>query len=135
MDMKNPIDTPQILGIDVVFIHTKNPVKLAQWYKEHLGLEIGFSTSDMHWQEFDFNQDISTTRFALDSIGEEPSEVEEQPIMISFKVADIEDSVKKLESKGVEFYGKEKINDVGPTLIAIFQDLDGNWIQISQKKQ
>ena len=124
-----------ILGIDVVYIHTKNPVELAQWYKEILGLEISLSTPDKHWQEFNFKKDDIPTKFALDSIGDKPSKVEKQPIMISFKVADIEETVKELEIKGIEFYGHKKINDVGPTLVATFQDIDNNWIQLSQRKK
>ncbi len=134
MVMKNQNNDQIIIGIDVVFIHTKNLVKLAKWYKETLGLEISFSTPDLHWQEFSFEKNDFPTRFALDSIGEKPSEVEKQSIIISFKVADINDAIEKLESKGIKFYGVEKINDVVPTLITTFQDIDGNWIQLSQHK-
>ena len=123
-----------ILGIDVVFIHAKDPVKLSSWYKNILEIEIGFQTPDFSWQEYDFSDERSTTRFAIDYGGENPSEVEKQPIMISFKVNDIHGVVEKLEKKGVEFYGKNKIQDVGPTLVATFQDIEKNWIQISQRK-
>ena len=54
--------------------------------------------------------------------------------MISFKVKDIQQFVVKLESKGIEFFGKNKIEDVGSSLFATFQDIEGNWIQISQRK-
>ena len=42
-----------IIGIDVVFLHISNPKMMASWYKEKLGLEIGFQTPDLSWQEFD----------------------------------------------------------------------------------
>lgn len=122
-----------ILSVDVVFLHVEDPVKLRQWYNEILELENGFATPDLHWQEFVFPEKTAT-RFALDYAGNNPSEVEQQKIMISFKVENIFDYVKKLESKGIEFYGINKINDVGPTLVATFQDIEGNWIQISQRK-
>ncbi|MCE7741465.1 MAG: hypothetical protein GOP50_03315 [Candidatus Heimdallarchaeota archaeon] len=117
----------------MVFLHVEDPVKLRQWYNEILELENGFATPDLHWQEFVFPEKTAT-RFALDYAGNNPSEVEQQKIMISFKVENIFDYVKKLESKGIEFYGINKINDVGPTLVATFQDIEGNWIQISQRK-
>lgn len=123
-----------ILGIDVVFIHAKYPVKLSNWYKEVLEIEIGFQTPDFSWQEFNFSEGRSPTSFAIDYGGENPSEVEKQPIMISFKVNDILSAVEKLEKKGIKFYGKDKIQDVGPTLVATFQDIEKNWIQISQRK-
>jgi len=124
-----------ILGIDVVFIHAKDPVKLSNWYKEVLEIEIGFQTSDFSWQEFKFSEERPSTRFAIDYGGENPSEVEKQPIIISFKVNDIHGVVEKLEKKGIKFYGKNRINDVGPTLVAAFQDIERNWIQISQRKE
>jgi len=45
-----------ILGIDVAFIHAKDPVKLSNLYKEVLEIEIGFQTPDSSWQEFKFSE-------------------------------------------------------------------------------
>ncbi|NHJ39377.1 MAG: hypothetical protein FK731_05035 [Asgard group archaeon] len=124
-----------ILGIDVVFIHIKNPELMANWYEEKLGLKIGYSTPGKNWQEFNLNEKRPVTRFALDFIGSSNSRIEQQPIIISFRVENIYDAIKILESKGIEFYGKEKIIDVGPTLIATFCDPEGNFLQISQRKE
>jgi len=123
-----------IIGVDVVFIHVRNPEKMAKWYKEKLGLELDHKTSDLGWHEFKFDEKRPQTRFALDNGGSNPSEVEQQPIVISFRVSKIEVAVKELEKKGIEFYGKDKIIDVGPTLVATFQDPEGNFLQLSQRK-
>ncbi len=122
-----------ITGVDVVFIHVKDPVKMMKWYRDVLELESDFSTPDLHWQEFTFLEK-TPSRFALDSVSENPSEVEQQKLMISFKVKNLKAFVEKLESKGVKFRGSYKIIDVGPTLFATIQDIEGNWIQISQRK-
>ena len=124
-----------IIGIDVVFLHAKNPEELYNWYKDILEIEAGFQTPDFSWQEFKFSEERPPTRFAIDYGGENPSEVEKQSIMISFKVENVPDSIEKLENKGIVFFGKNKINDVGPTLVATFQDIEGNWIQLSQRKK
>ena len=124
-----------ILGVDVVFIHVKNPEKMARWYQEKLGLNINFRTPDNSWQEFSFKEEKAPTRFALDYYGTNPSIIEQQPIVISFKVANIYKTIQKLENKGVVFIGSEKVQDVGPTLIATFQDPEGNYLQISQRKE
>ncbi|MHA1243143.1 MAG: VOC family protein [Candidatus Heimdallarchaeota archaeon] len=124
-----------ILGIDVSFIHVKDPEMMAKWYEEKLGLKILHKTPDLGWQEFTFPEKPTPTRFALDYGGPNPLEVESQPIVISFKVSDIESAVNILEEKGVEFYGKNKIQDVGPTLVATFCDPEGNWMQLSQRKK
>jgi len=122
-----------ITGVDVVFIHVKDPVKMMKWYSEVLELESGFSTPDLHWQEFTFPEK-TPSRFALDSVDENPSEIEQQKIMISFKVKDLKAFVEKLESKGVKFRGTQKIIDAGLTLFTTIQDVEGNWIQFSQRK-
>ena len=41
--------------------------------------------------------------------------------------------VERLESKGIEFFGKKKIVHEGQTLFATFKDIEGNYIQISQR--
>ena len=123
-----------IKGIDVVFIHVKNPELMAKWYREKLGLEIGFSTPDKGWQEFYLNENRPVTRFALDYGRGDLSPIEKQPIIISFKVEHIEIAVKKLEKKGLVFLGENKITDVGTSLVATFQDPEGNYLQISQRK-
>ena len=124
-----------IIGIDVVFLHVKDPDMMSNWYQEKLGLEISFSGLDKSWQEFSFDDTRPPTRFALDYGGPNPSPVEQQPIIISFKVEDIEIAVNKLVKKDVEFVGKSKIFDVGPTLVATFKEPEGNYLQLSQRKK
>lgn len=58
--------------------------------------------------------------------------------MISFAVEDIHAAVKDLAGKGVRFYPDNDIAktifDVGPSLVATFEDPDGNFMQLSQRK-
>jgi len=124
-----------ILGIDVVFIHVKDSELMAKWYQEKLGLDIKNTTTDLSWQEFALSENQAPTRFALDYGGPNPSLIEQQPIIISFKVADIYKAVNELEKRGVIFSGSQKVLDVGPTLVATFQDPEGNYLQISQRKE
>ncbi len=124
-----------ILGIDVVFIHVNDPELMAKWYQEKLGLNIKNTTPDLGWQEFALSENRDHTRFALDYSGSNASDIEQQPIIISFKVADIYKVVNVLEKRGVIFSGSQKVLDVGPTLVATFQDPEGNYLQISQRKE
>jgi predicted enzyme related to lactoylglutathione lyase len=120
-----------IRGIDVVYIHTPHR-ELGQWYADTLGLERGYG--DEHWQEF---QMADGSRFAVDRTGFPRSAIEKQAVMISFRVEDLQAAVQELASRGVEFYPSREatIFDVGPALVATFQDPDGNWVQLSQRKQ
>lgn len=121
-----------IKGIDVAYIHTPNK-KLADWYEETLGLKKAYG--DDHWQSFQMS---NGSRFAMDFISYPSSTVQKQSIMISFQVDDIQNAVETLAKKGVRFYPdndlKKTIFDVGPTLVATFEDPDGNFVQLSQTK-
>lgn len=56
--------------------------------------------------------------------------------MVSFEVDDIHAAVDDLAGRGVRFYpsGEKTVFDVGPSLVATFEDADGNWAQLSQQK-
>ncbi|MDF1538305.1 MAG: VOC family protein [Candidatus Thorarchaeota archaeon] len=123
-----------ITGIDVVFLHVQDPIMMAEWYRETLGVEMGFQTPDLHWQEFELDANRPPTRFGFDHVGGTVSSVEQQRVMISFGVKDIHQLIDNLEEKGVHFYGDPKIVDVGPTLFATTRDPEGNWLQFSQRK-
>lgn len=121
-----------IKGIDVVYVHTFNE-PLADWYEKTLGLKA--SPRYPGWQGFDLPDG---SRFGFDFIKYPSSTVQRQPIVISFLVEDIHQAVEELSKKGVRFYpdnDKTKtIFDVGPTLVATFEDPEGNFVQLSQRK-
>ena len=119
-----------IIGVDVVYLHTPH-AQLANWYADVLGLPKGYG--DGHWQEFSLPDG---TRFAMDFTAFPRSVVEKQSVMISYRVADIEAAVREFTARGVRFFegGSGIIFDVGPSLVATFQDPDGNWMQLSQHK-
>lgn len=121
-----------ILGIDVVYLHVFDSETLGKWYTEVLGLELIFKTPNCDWQEYNFSES-TPTRFAVEAIRMPISKVEKQPIMISFRVADLKAAVKELEKKGVKFFGSPKINKEGFSLFATLQDPAGNWLQLSQR--
>ena len=120
-----------IEAIDVVFIHSQKGEELASWYARVLGLPQNVIAPE--WRELKLKEGA---RFAVDCTSFPRSTIEKQPIVISFKVRDIKEAVKTLETRGVTFYEGDsgKIMDVGPTLVATFCDPDGNWLQLSQQK-
>ena len=120
-----------IQGIDVVFLHSPDK-DLADWYAGVLGLEK--RVSDGSWTEYQIQ---GVTRFAVEQLGSPRSVVENQAIMVSFRVTDIRQVVETLAARGVCFYPslEETIFEAGPSLVATFQDPAGNWIQLSQRRE
>jgi catechol 2,3-dioxygenase-like lactoylglutathione lyase family enzyme len=124
-----------IKGIDVIFIHAKDPQKLSLWYEDILGMKIKFKTPDNSWQEFLTTDGTPPVRFAIDFPREQPSGPGIQSIIISFRVDNLSEVISKLEERGIIFYGEQKVQDTGKTLFATFRDPEGNWLQISQRKE
>jgi len=122
-----------IQGIDIVYFHARDAVKLGTWYSEILGLNLKFKTPDHSWQEFDFDRS-PPTRLAIEaatSINTSP--VEKQSIMLSLRVTDIDEIVEKLEKQGIKFFGTPKILEEGVSRFSTLQDPEGNWLQLSQR--
>ncbi len=119
-----------IRGVEVAFLHSANGRRLADWYEEVLGLPRRFG--DATWIEFEV---AGESRFAIDVTGFPRSEVEAQPVMISFTVDDVEQAVELFASRGVDFYpdAERTIVDVGPSRVATFRDPDGNWLQLAER--
>jgi predicted enzyme related to lactoylglutathione lyase len=117
-----------IQGIDVVFLHSPYR-ELSNWYAEVLGFEKTFQ--DGSWTEF---KTQGNTRFAVEHVGYPRSVVENQSVMISFRVTDIQQAVDALAARGVRFYPslEAAVFQAGASLIATFQDPSGNWVQLSQ---
>src|SRR2546425_2777948 len=120
-----------IKGIGVTSIHSPHGEKLADWYSKTLGIPIDATFPG--WTEFKMSEG---SRFAIDHTSSPRSVLEKQPMMISFEVDDIVNVVRELASCGVRFVPsvEQTIFDVGPSLVATFQDPDGNWVQLSQRK-
>jgi catechol 2,3-dioxygenase-like lactoylglutathione lyase family enzyme len=120
-----------IQGLSVAYLHSAHGDRLAEWYTKTLGLPV--QASFPGWTEF---QLPSGSRFAVDQTSFPRSVVEKQPVMLSFLVDDLRAEVRALAAKGVRFYpsAEETIFDVGPSLVATFEDPDGNWVQLKQPK-
>ena len=118
-----------IKGLSVAYLHSPHVDKLSEWYSTMLGLKIGENFPG--WTEFKMH---AGSRFAVDHTAFPRSVVEKQAIMLSFEVDDLRKEVKELAARGVKFYPSEEktIFDVGPSLVATFEDPDGNWIQLNQ---
>jgi catechol 2,3-dioxygenase-like lactoylglutathione lyase family enzyme len=120
-----------IQGLSVAYIHSAHGEQLADWYSKTLGLPVADRFPG--WTEFKMG---SGSRFAIDRTEFPRSVVEKQPVVLSFLVDDLPKTVQELAARGVRFHPsvEETIFDVGPSLVATFEDPDGNWVQLNQPK-
>lgn len=98
-----------IKAIESVLLFSENPEKLAEFYKETLGLRVG-----MEGEYGGKNR-------------------EPERYMVNFEVDDIENEVKKLEKAKVKkIQDIYHVQDYGK--IATFVDPDGNYFQLVQTR-
>jgi catechol 2,3-dioxygenase-like lactoylglutathione lyase family enzyme len=130
-------------GVGGAFVFSNDPQRLADWYREHLGIEFegsGEAYYVMFWglDPEDHSRRLDTT-FAIMQAkvdlpqrggGSEPDDMYgDQPFMVNLRVRDIDVVLEHLAAKGVRPIKREEY-DYGR--FAWIRDLDGNRIELYQ---
>jgi predicted enzyme related to lactoylglutathione lyase len=97
--------TGTVTGIGGVFVKSRDPAALLEWYRAHLGIESaewgGFA---FQWQEKERPDETGYTVWGVfpESTDYFPSD---QPYMVNFRVSDLAGLLAALEDAGVEVAG------------------------------
>jgi len=123
----------KVTGIGGVFFKCKDPGKLKEWYKTHLGLDAGPYGANFEWREdaapdkkgsTAWNPFPETTKYFNPS---------EKDFMINYRVEDLEGLVEQLRLEGVTIVDKLESYDYGKFIHII--DLEGNKVELWEPKQ
>ncbi|QQQ75666.1 VOC family protein [Saccharothrix sp. 6-C] len=115
----------RVTGIGGVFLRARDPERLAEWYREHLGVPMSDGGAiTFHWTE------AETTTFALfaddtDYFGE-PG----QRAMINLRVDDLAGLLARLRGHGVEVLPQTEDSEFGRFGWCV--DPEGNRIELWQ---
>ncbi|MBV7257235.1 VOC family protein [Pacificimonas sp. WHA3] len=113
----------KITGIGGVFVKSQNRVAREAWYAAHLGLK-GEYGANLKYRDDSEEAFAVISTFAGDTDYMEPSTV---PVMINFRVDDLDAFQKKLEAEGVEILGRQ---DESYGKFAWIMDPDGIKIEL-----
>jgi predicted enzyme related to lactoylglutathione lyase len=122
----------KVTGIGGIFFKCKDPNKMKEWYKTHLGLNTNDYGATFEWiEEGDSTKKGSTTwsPFAETTKHFEPST---KDFMINYRVADLEALVEELKKEGVTVVDKIETYDFGKFVHII--DVEGNKIELWEPK-
>jgi len=122
----------KVTGIGGIFFKCKDPQKMREWYKTHLGLNTTDYGATFEWKEMsDSNKNGSTTwsPFKEDTSYFEPSA---NHFMINYTVDNLEALVNELKKEGVTILD-EMVNDDFGKFIHIL-DLEGNKVELWEPK-
>ena len=104
----------RVTGLGGIFFKSKDPQKLREWYRDHLGFKVTEWGATFVWGDLDKNKKaVSRTEwspFKSDTTYYAPSEL---PYMINYRVHDLEKLLEVLAKENVEIVGNMQKFDYG----------------------
>lgn len=120
-----------VTGIGGVFVKSKDPKALAQWYREVLGLDVkSWGGAALPFDTPGHPPKVSWTAFPQSGDYMSPSARE---FMINFAVDDMDAIIARLTAKGVPILKRDDADAFGR--FAWIQDPDGTKIELWQPKK
>jgi catechol 2,3-dioxygenase-like lactoylglutathione lyase family enzyme len=118
----------RVTGIGGIFFKSKEPDRLREWYRKHLGINVeSWGGYAFKWSDDPRHSDGSTawSIFAADTKYLEPSTA---PFMINFRVADLNELLTELRAEGVDVDSKTEESEFGK--FGWVMDPDGNRVEL-----
>jgi predicted enzyme related to lactoylglutathione lyase len=128
----NTTNMKKVTGIGGVFFKCKDPNKIKEWYKTHLGFDVTPYGVSFEWQDAtdptkkgttQWNPFPETTKYFAPST---------KDFMINYRVENLEALVEQLKTEGVTIVDKIESYDYGK--FVHIMDLEGNKIQLWEPK-
>ena len=125
LNTKQPMAMKRVTGIGGVFFRSKDPEKLKEWYKKHMGLD-----TDKYGTNFEWHQGADSTKKAFTqwSPFSEKSTYFSGQYMINYRVENLEWLVGELKKEGVTIVDKIESFEYGKFVHIL--DLEGNKIEL-----
>ena len=118
----------KITGIGGIFFKCKDPNKMKEWYKTHLGMDTNEYGANFEWRQADDASKTGSTTwspFAEHTKYFEPSAKE---FMINYIVSDLEAIVEQLRKDGVTIVDNIETYEYGK--FVHIMDMEGNKIEL-----
>ena len=118
----------RVTSLGGVFFKSSDPKKINAWYQTHLGINTDEYGTSFEWRQAD---DPSKKGFTVWSPFKETTDYfapSEKGFMINFRVENLEELLKLLQSEGVEQVGETQVYEYGK--FAHIMDPEGNKIEL-----
>ena len=120
----------RVTGIGGIFIKSKDPNALREWYRKHLGIESeswgGFA---FQWKD-DPRADNGSTIWSIFPDSSKYFAPADKPFMINFRVEDLDALLLALREEGVEVIDKTEVSEFGR--FGWIVDCDGRRVELWQ---
>jgi len=118
----------KVTGIGGIFFKCKDPQKMKEWYKTHLGLNTNEYGANFEWREASDSTKIGSTQWSPFAETTKYFEPSTKDFMINYRVADLEALVEELKKEAVTIVDKIETYDYGKFVHII--DMEGNKIEL-----
>ena len=131
---------PRVTGVGGFFFKAQNPAKLADWYREHLGVALqpggqGANAPQFHsfeWREKDHPEKAGATVFSIFPADTKYLGAGSSQFMVNFRVANLERLLSQLRQQGVKV--DDKIDDESNGRFGWAMDPEGHRIELWEPK-
>jgi catechol 2,3-dioxygenase-like lactoylglutathione lyase family enzyme len=121
----------RVTGVGGVFFKAQDPRKMAAWYRDNLGIQNRGGHGDFTWREKDNPDRIGHTAWALFPTNTSYFGSSAAPMMINYRVANLDRLLEQLRRAGVPV---EKVEDGEYGRFAWITDPEGNRIELWEPK-
>lgn len=118
----------KITGIGGVFFKCKDPNKVREWYKTHLGMEVNEYGANFEWRDAEDPKKKGSTQWNTFAENTKYFEPSTKDFMINYRVDNLETLVEQLKKEGVTIVDKIETYDYGNFVHIV--DVEGNKVQL-----
>ena len=118
----------KVTGIGGIFFKCKDPKKMTEWYKTHLGLDANPYGATFEWYEDADGKKKGQTQWTPFKESTTYFEPSTKDFMINYRVENLEALVAQLKSEGVTIVDKMETYDYGKFIHIL--DAEGNKIEL-----
>jgi predicted enzyme related to lactoylglutathione lyase len=124
----NTTNMKKVTGIGGIFFKCKDPNKMKEWYKTHLGLDAGPYGASFAWRQDADPTKKGTTQWSPFAETTKYFEPSTKDFMINYRVENLEALVEQLKNEGVTIVDKIESYDYGKFVHIV--DMEGNKIEL-----
>lgn len=125
-------DKPEkVTGIGGVFFRVRDPARMSEWYREHLGICAEDGCKDFFWREHERPDEVGRTVWAVFPNDTDHFGPARPSFMINYRVANLEQMLAQLRGAGITV---EKVEEYDYGRFAWITDPEGNRIELWEPK-
>ena len=122
----------KVTGIGGIFFKCKDPNKMNEWYKTHLGFNTTKYGTTFRWREDTDSTKKGATQWAPFAETTKYFEPSTKDFMINYRVENLEALVEQLKNEGVTIVDKIEDSDYGKFVHIL--DVEGNKVELWEPK-